>query len=209
MGSLNSLPPIGRIGRIGRWLSAGALLLLIVPLGALALETSISLSGPKALILNKAMRETVIEVGNSRVLAQDDDFLADLDSIQSPFLFEQPEESVPADPTQSEPGSEPPEAAPVHYDDATVLEAVAKNFAKQVRGSISRGAVTFLQLRGGTMVRPGTQFPARLPQAQEQTFEVTVESISSEAYVLTLGDARVRMVYDRASADSGRIQFTE
>jgi hypothetical protein len=167
-----------------------------------ALKKEISLSGPADLIIKKEMRETVLQIGEEKISPKDSGFIASLDSVASPFLFDQPEE-------EDSPDQPTARVSLANYDDVSVLDAVSKIFANQVRGSMSRGDMTFLQLQGGTLVRPGTKFPATLPQAQNQRFEITVLSITSEFYVLSLGDATVRMNYDRSESGSGRIQFTE
>lgn len=165
-------------------------------------KKEISLSGPEDLIIKKAMREKVLRIGEEKTSPADSGFVASLDEVASPFLLDQPEVE-----DSSEQGTS--RVSLTNYDESSVLDAVSKIFADQVQGSMSRGDITYLQLRGGTLVRPGTKFPATLPQAQNQKYEITVLSISPEFYVLSLGEATVRMNYDRSEAGSGRIQFTE
>ncbi len=184
--------------------------LLCLPTVGEAMKSEIKLTGRKDLILSVESRTTVLEIG-SRFLADNDEaFLAGLEGIETPYSFEQPIVEQPGNNIASTPGPvENAVVAPVNYDEASVLKAVAASFAKQVRGSIARGNTSYLQLQGGTLVKPGTSFPARLPQLEGQSFTVTVSEISGNGYLLELGDASLRLDYDNASSGSGRVQFSD
>jgi uncharacterized protein YgbK (DUF1537 family) len=127
--------------------------------------------------------------------------LVTIEEVKSPFLPYGFEADAPVDQT--------PEAPQISYSDEAILEAVASRFSKQVRGTLSRGSVSYLQVAGGSLIRPGATFPASVPQLGEQTFEIRVESITPEAYELVLNEARIRLTFDRAETGSGRIQFTD
>jgi len=137
-------------------------------------------------VLGVETRQTVLEVGVKYLATEPEGYSSKIEDLSDPFSFEQEIVSTPV--TQNNDDTEEaPE--PVVYDDASVLNASAASFAKKVRGSISRGAATFLQLEGGTLLRPGTSFPVRLPDVKGQTFEMTVTEISSDGYTLQIGEA--------------------
>jgi hypothetical protein len=90
----------------------------------------------------------------------------------------------------------------INYNDASVLSAVATNFSKQVRGTLARGATSYLQLNGGSMIKPGTTFPVSIPQAKGQTFKVTISEITSNSYTMKLGDAEQTVSLGRGGSSS-------
>lgn len=98
--------------------------------------------------------------------------------------------------------------ATFHYDDGSVLRAVSQSFANQVSGTLARGSTRFLQLKGGRMIQPGASFPVSIPQAQKQTFIVTIAEITSDGYTLKLGEATQAMSWHASSGShSGAIKF--
>ena len=174
-----------------------------LPVVVFGVTPEISLRSSSDLIINTESREIALEVGRRQIASGQSDFLATLVDVKSPFLPLDYEEGAVA------PEPEPEPEVQVNYSDKAILEAVASRFSKQVRGSLSMGDVSYLQIEGGSLIRPGTSFPASIPEMKGQTFEIMVESISSEAYVLALGEARVRLTYDRAEDGSKRIQFSD
>lgn len=191
-----------RTSALTRWMFIAAGMTGVLPVLLSGVTPEISLGSSDDLIVTPEQRETAIEVGWREIASGETGFLETLEGVKSPFLpldFAEVKEEEVAEKAE----------ARVIYTDEAILEAVASRFSKQVRGSLGRGAVTYLQVEGGSLVRPGTSFPATIPQMAGQTFEITVESISPEAYVLALGEARVRLTYDRAETGSGRIQFSD
>ena len=194
-----------RIYALTRWIFTAIGMTGLLPLLLPGETPEISLRSSGDLIINPELRETALEVGRREIASGETGFLETLEGVKSPFLpldfaenKEEEEEEV-AEKAEDQ----------VNYTDEAILQAVASRFSKEVRGSLGRGAVNYLQVEGGSLVRPGTSFPATIPQIAGQTFEITVESISPEAYVLVLGEARVRLTYDRAETGSGRIQFSD
>ncbi|MFP4259665.1 MAG: hypothetical protein ACLFS1_01155 [Opitutales bacterium] len=173
----------------------------VLPVVLFGVSPEISLRSSSDLIINTDLREKALEVGRHEIASERPEFLATIEDVKSPFLPYGYEADAPVDET--------PEAPQTSYSDSAILEAVASRFAKQVRGTLSRGGVSYLQVAGGSLIRPGATFPASIPQMSQQTFEITVESITAEAYVLALGEARVRLTSDRSETGSGRIQFTD
>jgi hypothetical protein len=169
---------------------------LLLPASLLAFAPDINLAGREDLVLGVETRQTVLEVGLKYLATDPETYASKIEDLTDPFSFEQEAESTPVtqEITDTE---EPPE--PVVYDDASVLNASAASFAERVRGSISRGAATFLQLEGGRLVRPGNSFPVRLPNVKGQTFEMTVTEISSDGYTLQIGDATRTLRFNNKS----------
>lgn len=174
-----------------------------LPVVLFGVTPEISLRSSSDLIINIESRETALEVGRRLIASDQTDFLATLEDVKSPFLPLDYEEGA----VEQRPEPEP--ETKVSYSDKAILEAVASRFSKQVRGSLSMGGVSYLQIEGGSVIRPGKTFPATIPEMKGQTFQVMVESISSEAYVLVLGEARVRLTYDRGEDGSKRIKFSD
>lgn len=143
------------------------------------------MTGRKDLVLSMESRQTVLEVGRQHLSEKSGAFLSEMQDVDSPYVFKQP---VVARQVNRVAAVEPEEVV-VNYDDASVLQVVSRNFAEQVRGTIARGTTSFLQLKGGSMIKPGTSFPVSIPQAQGQTFTVTITSITQNNYTLRLGDA--------------------
>lgn len=184
-------------------LPAFLITLLCVP--SLPAEPQIKLTGRKDLVLSVESRQIVLEVARQNLSEPSGAFMSMIEEAKSPYAFDKPVVSVIRDDGAV---IEKVEEAAVNYDDASVLNAVSQNFSKQVRGTLARGATSFLQLKGGSMIRPGTSFPVNIPQAQGQTFTVTIKEISSDSYTLQLGEATQTIRLNASSASgSGAIKF--
>ena len=179
------------------------LLSLSVTLPILA-EGQIKLTGRKDLVLGVESRANALDVARLHLSEKNDNFLDLISTVQTPYAFEQPPEAVL---NRNGGGEQPVEEAVINYDDASVLRAVANNFAQQVRGTLARGTTSFLQLKGGSMIKPGTSFPVSIPQAQGQTFTVTISEITSDTYTLQLGEAIQTISLNAASSGSGAMRM--
>jgi hypothetical protein len=168
-------------------------LLALLYVQSLVAEPRIKLTGRKDQVLSVETRATVLAVARSHLSEKSDDFLALASSAQTPYAFEQPVDTHVDKPVKVATG------AIVNYDDASVLRVVAKSFSQQVRGTLARGTTSFLQLKGGNMIKPGTSFPISIPQAQGQTFTITVSEITSNNYILKLGEATQTVSLDTSS----------
>jgi hypothetical protein len=174
---------------------------------ACALQETIKLSGSKETVVNRENRKTVLEVGNSFFEEKDDAFVAHVAELTSPYGFREPEVEVNVSGKKAEATVVRPV---VTYDDASVLEVVAMRFARQVRGSIARGETSFLQIDGGSLLKPGTSFPVKIPQAEDQSFILTITEISPDGYILQIGEATKAMTYDnQPSKSTDRVRFTD
>jgi hypothetical protein len=175
-----------------------SLLLVLCGAQTLLATPQIKLSGRKSLVLSLESRATVLEVANHYLSDKDESFLALVSEVETPYAFEQPVV------LQSEAEVEAPKA--FNYDDASILSVVAKSFELQVRGSLARGDAHFLQLRGGNLIKVGSSFPASIPQADNQTFTVTVTEISSDGYVLQLGEATQTVLMNAPGTGRGAVR---
>ncbi len=145
----------------------------------------IQLTGRKDLVLSEQSRVTVLDVARLHLSEKDGEFLVGLEETPSPYSFELP----PGEIDRTGAGDGELVQKTITYDDASVLRVVAKSFSAQVRGTLARGDTSFLQLKGGSLIKPGTSFPATVPQAQGQTFTITITEINSNGYTLKLGEA--------------------
>jgi hypothetical protein len=59
------------------------------------------------------------------------------------------------------------------------------------------------------MLKPGTSFPVEIPQAQGQTFTVTVVAINPGGYTLKLGEATQDISVEGSDADASRATISE
>jgi len=172
-----------------------------------AFEPRIKLSGRKDVVLSGESRQVVIDVAQTFLAESETDYIAAIESLENPFGFEAPapvEASVISE-TVAEKTAEPV----LIFRDAEVLEAAAQDFASKVRGSMTRGDTRFLQLEGGILLKRGTSFPVRLPEAGDKTFTLTVSEISSNGYTLSMGDSSKTLNYENnSSAGAGAVQFS-
>ena len=175
---------------------------LFIGVYAFAATPEIKLSGRKDRVLSSRMRATVLDVAETYLDQEDQDFVALTQEIQNPYTFK--DETVEAAVVVVSPRAVAPKepevvAAPVVYDDASVLQVIGLSFAKQVRGTLARGATRYLQLQGGGMLKSGTSFPVKIPQVAGKSFTVTITDINSRGYTLKMGDAVLTLAFDASS----------
>lgn len=179
------------------------LLLVLAWAQPLLAESQIKLTGRKDLVLSVESRQVVLEVARRQLSEKSGAFLSQVKQAETPYAFEKPVVAVERTANDTE-----PEVVEVNYDDASVLQVVAQNFSQQVRGTLARGSTSFLQLQGGSMIKPGTIFPASIPQAEGKKFSVTITEITANSYTLQLGDATLTISLDgTSSASPGNIKL--
>ncbi|MDQ8193044.1 hypothetical protein QEH59_01310 [Coraliomargarita sp. SDUM461004] len=179
-----------------------ASLLLMLAIQSMHGSTQIKLSGRKDLVLNTSSRKHVLEVAQFYLTAKDEAFLSDSADVDTPFAFEQPVVAL----VNGE-AVDAKEATVINYDEASVLRVVVQNFSQQVRGTLARGDVRYLQLNGGSLLKPGASFPVSIPQAQGQTFTVTITEISGDGYTLKLGAASQTIHLSGSGSSAGAIKL--
>lgn len=165
-----------------------------------AANADIRLSGRKDRVLSSKVRVLVLDVAEDSLNHEDPSFIASIEGIKNPYASQ----DVVVDPIATETAtviSKAPEVveAPVVYDDASILRVVGKSFSKQVRGTLARGAMNYLQLQGGGMIKPGTSFPAKIPELEGESFTVTITEIDSSSYTLKLKETSLTFSLDGSS----------
>jgi uncharacterized protein YqiB (DUF1249 family) len=155
-------------------------------------ESAIKLSGVKGVVIPSEQRATVLAVAEQYLGDKQSTFLSELEELESPFggvaklSAEELEEQI---------VTVEPEVTVIVYDDASVLKVIARNFSKQVRGTLARGTNRYIQLQGGNLMKPGASFPARVPEAEDKTYTVTLVEVTPEGYTLALGQATQTLTY--------------
>lgn len=163
---------------------------------AFAATPEIKLSGRKDRVLSSTMRVVVLDVAEAYLNQENTDFVASTEGIGNPYAFK--EASVaPGAVAAKEPDAVA--AAKVIYDDVSILKVIGVSFAKQVRGTLARGSMHYLQLQGGGMLKSGTSFPAKIPQVEGKSFTVTITDVNSRGYTLKMGDASLTLPIDGSS----------
>ncbi|MGJ8640834.1 MAG: hypothetical protein ACSHYA_15700 [Opitutaceae bacterium] len=162
--------------------------------------SKISFIGKKGWVVTKKERSTVLSVAEKYLSRSNDDFIAKLDELKSPFpavevLTPKEEVELVEDDSMDE---EPAQPTPIVYEDSSILKVVGSNFSKQVRGTLSRGNNNYIQLQGGNLLKNGSTFPVRLPEMEDKTYIVKLSEVTSESYTLSLGIATLTLTYSDA-----------
>lgn len=188
-------------------LCAVALILMSLQTSLWAFEPKLKIVAPKDRVLGLEKRQAVVELGKKYLTPPNQDFLALIDGLRDPFAFKT---ATPVEPVQVPAREVEPvvEEVAVQYEAAEVLALSVANFAKKVRGTISRGDSNYLQLEGGVLLQPGSSFPVRLPQAENQTFMLSITEIDSTGYTLQIGEANTRVNFNNAPQSNSVIEFS-
>ncbi len=166
-------------------------------LGASVYSASdIKLGGKKGHVLAIPVRTTVLDVAEEYLKTGNSDFMAQLESVESPYGAEEEAVVVTEAPVAAEEQAPEAVAAPIHYDDASVLKGIGATFAKQVRGTLEKGGRSYLQLQGGGLLKSGTSFPAKIPEVKDKTFTVTVSDVTSRGYTLSMGESTLPVSFN-------------
>ena len=154
-------------------------------------QQPIVLSNIEGGVVPRSQRLNVLSVADQLIGDNQDFFLSTLDDVRSPLGVELVVEVASEVKEEVKRGT--------IYDDASVLKVIASNFSKQVRGTLGRGENNFIQLAGGRLMKGGSSFPARIPQASDKTYTVEIVEVTSEGYTLSLGAASETLRYTEAS----------
>ena len=150
----------------------------------------IRLAGSKDQVLTAEQRLLVLKVAEKYLNRSDKVFFASLEEITNPYVnrpdgFDEKDLQV-------------EEIASV-YDTASILKVIGANFARQVRGTLSKGNINYLQLQGGSLLESGSSFPAAIPQIKDQSFTVTILNVNSRGYTLKIKDTLLEILFDVSS----------
>lgn len=167
------------------------ILVTIVPVCLIAAindQPEIKLIAAKDRVLPINQRTLILEAAENYLERSDDVFVAGMDTVNNPYST-----------GAGSPGTEVSEDSVIVYDDSSILELIQGNFASQVRGTIAKGNVYYLQLNGGGMLEGGVSFPAKIPQIEGQSFAVTILEINQDGYVLKMNDVTQRVKFEKTS----------
>lgn len=186
-------------------LSLGACLLA----NSLLAASNINLGGRKDKVVTPTVRGNLLAVADQYLSKHDDgSFDAMLVELHNPYTFEKEREVEASEPVDESPEPVKPKVRVV-YDEGAILDAVAKSFIKQIRGTMSMGGKYYIQLQKGSLMKPGAQFPVRLPEAREEPFTITLTEIAEDSFSLQVGEAVQSFPYEDGAASNGSIQIDE
>ena len=168
-------------------LFSNSLLFANVPKVAVA---EIKLTGSRDKVLSFEQRSIVLEVADIYLNRSDEFFTASLEGLKNPYaskpdLIDDEELKI--------------EKTATVYDTASILEVIGANFARQVRGTLSKGGIDYLQLQGGSLMAAGSSFPAEIPQIKDQSFRVTIFDVNSRGYTLKIKDTILEVSFEISS----------
>ncbi|MFU8847845.1 MAG: hypothetical protein ACNA77_03910 [Opitutales bacterium] len=191
-------------------LTVFGLILLLVSGPLNAFESKLKLTGRNNLVISVENRQTVLELAENFLSTPEVEFLPLIASLEDPFIFKSATPVVvPLKGEQDIADKNTTELNLIHYEDAEALALSAASFTKKVRGTITRGDTSFLQLEGGTLLKAGTSFPVRLPQqAKDQIFKLSITEINSDGYTLQVGEATEEFKFINKSQSGSAIQLT-
>lgn len=169
-----------------------------------SVSAGVDLGGRKDQVIKTSQRDEVLELAVRYLEAANaDEFLSSIEDLKNPFVFEQPVEEL----VQVEVAPAEPEPTIV-YDNASVLDAVAKGLVEQIRGTMGMGDNYYMQLETGGLMKKGASFPAKIPDVEDQTFTVTVTDVTEDGFELKLGDSvKSYTISDLEAQASGSVQF--
>jgi hypothetical protein len=185
---------------------------LLVAACAFARPQEIKLYGRKDRVLAPQIRADVLAAAEAYLNQGSHDFMVLIEDVGNPYAVEPEVEEVQQEPVQVVEVTRPKVVrpvpiAPVAYSDASVLKVIASSFAKQVRGTLAKGGLYYLQLQGGRLLQAGASFPVKIPQIKGKSFRVVVSSVDARGYTLQMGNAALPMPLNALSAETaGAIQ---
>lgn len=154
-------------------------------------QPEIKLNTGKDRVLPTKLRASILEVAEVSLNRSNEMFVADLENVKNPY-------PVKGTITETAENTMPEEILEV-YDDVSVLELIRMNFAPQIRGTLAKGNVYYLQLNGGGMLKEGASFPVGIPQIEGQSFTVTVLEITPDGYTLKMNDVIEEVIFEQSS----------
>jgi hypothetical protein len=176
---------------------------------AFARPQEIKLYGRKDCVLAPKIRTDVLAAAEAYLNQGNHDFVVLVEDVGNPYAVEPEVQEVKKAPVQivrvaPKKVVRRVPTAPVAYSDASVLKVIASSFAKQVRGTLAKGGIYYLQLQGGGLLNAGTSFPVKIPQIEGQSFRVVVSRVDARGYTLQMGEASLSMPLDPLSVQASR-----
>ena len=153
-------------------------------------EPEIKLKADKDSVIPTQMRTSILEVAEMSLNRSDETFPLIIEQVRNPYPVKEDTSGIV--------GIPPGEILEV-YDDASVLELIQINFASQIRGTLAKGNVYYLQLNGGGMLEEGASFPVQIPQIEGESFTVTVSEITPDGYTLKMNEVVRGVNFEKSS----------
>ena len=153
-------------------------------------QPEIKLTTSKNHVLPIKLRTSILEVTETCLNRSDEYFIATLKEVKNPYPTKVVEAIVEKKP-------EITELATVNDED--ILKEIQTKFSSQIRGTLSKGDVNYLQLNGGGMLEEGDSFPAKISKINDKSFTVTIQEITPRGYVLKMNDVVRRVNFEKTS----------
>ena len=174
----------------------------------------VKLFGRKDSVLAAKLRADALAAMDAYLEQDDPAFSSLIEQVGNPYDYvpevvevAEPEETPAVRVAPRRPVAPPPVAGPVVYSDASVLDLIAARFAPQVRGTLTKGGISYLQLQGGRLLQAGTNLPVKIPQLNGQSFMLKLSAVNARGYTLQIGQAALSMPFNvLAGQSSGAIQ---
>lgn len=151
-------------------------------------QPEIRLTVPKDRVLPVKQRISVLEAAEAYLDRSDELFVTEIAAVASPYSN-----------GAIETVDEKPVISIIEYKDPDILELIQSNFATQIRGTIAKGDVYYLQLNGGGKLEAGDSFPAQIPQIEGESFTVTILEITRDGYTLKMNDVVQGVTFEKSS----------
>ncbi len=156
---------------------------------AISNHPEIKLTAAKDIVLPIKQRTTVLETAETYLNRSDEVFSAGIDAVNNPYST-----GVVADSAEKAVTTNV-----IVYDNTSILELIQANLEPQIRGTIAKGDVYYLQLNGGGMLGEGDSFPAQVPQVEGEFFMVMIQEITHDGYVLKMNDIAREVTFEKTS----------
>lgn len=166
------------------------LITLALANSAMAGVADIRLVVPNDQVLSPERRSIVLDAAEKYLNQSDDTFITSLQELNNPYI-DKAEVAAVEEPQVNE--------TIIVYDKASILKVIGSNFSKQVRGTLAKGDIHYLQLQGGGLMKVGSKFPAEVPQIKDQSFVVTVSNVNSRGYTLKMEDAILEVPFETST----------
>ena len=155
-------------------------------------QPEIKLDQAKDRVISAKLRISILEVVEKSLNRSDDTFIAVIGKVKSPYLTKEDRGDGGGPVIESE-------GSLVSYDDASILKSIRAIFAPQVVGTLSKGDTSYLQLKGGGLLKEGDSFPGGIPQVEDKSFTVQVLEITTRGYKLKMNDVVQEVTFEKTS----------
>lgn len=168
-------------------------------------HAQVDLGGRKDQVITINRRTSALDAADQYFANADAQLIATkVADLKNPYTFEEAVEEVVVQ--EKKKVSKPKPV--VVYDDASVLDVIAKSLTGKIRGTMAMGDDHYLQLQSGGLMKTGSSFPAKIPQNKNRVYTVTLKDVSDDEFTLGLGDIERSYPFSEEDNEpSGNIQF--